>query len=74
MWLKYSSSLIWAACNTFKWGSSSPGPVSYTHLQDPLSVVLSFTGEEQEDERIDISINEMLERSEERRVGKECRL
>ena len=30
-------------------------------FQDPLSVVLSFTGEEQEDERIDISINEMLE-------------
>ncbi len=23
--LKYSSSLIWAACSTFKWGSSSPG-------------------------------------------------
>ena len=22
---KYSSSLIWVACNTFKWGSSSPG-------------------------------------------------
>ena len=30
-------------------------------LQDPLSVVLSLTGEEQEEERIDISINEMLE-------------
>ena len=30
-------------------------------FQDPLSVVLSFTGEEQEEERIDISINEMLE-------------
>ena len=29
-------------------------------LQDPLSVVLSLTGEEQ-DERVDISINEMLE-------------
>ena len=25
MWLKYSSSLIWAACSTFKCGSSSPG-------------------------------------------------
>ena len=25
IWLKYSSSLIWAACNTFKWESSSPG-------------------------------------------------
>ena len=30
-------------------------------LQYPLSVVLSLTGEEQEEERIDISINEMLE-------------
>ena len=30
-------------------------------LQDPLSVVLSLKGEEQEEERIDISINEMLE-------------
>ena len=30
-------------------------------LQDPLSVVLSLTGEEQEEERVDISINEMLE-------------
>ena len=30
-------------------------------FQDPLSVVLSFTGEEQEEERVDISINEMLE-------------
>lgn len=30
-------------------------------LQDPLSVVLSLTEEEQEEERIDISINEMLE-------------
>lgn len=30
-------------------------------LQDPLSVALSRTGEEQEEERIDISINEMLE-------------
>ena len=30
-------------------------------LQDPLSVVLSLTVEEQEEERIDISINEMLE-------------
>ena len=29
-------------------------------LQDPLSVALSRTGEEQEEERIDISINEML--------------
>ncbi len=27
----------------------------------PLSVVLSLTGEEQEEERVDISINEMLE-------------
>ena len=25
VWLKYSSSLIWAACSTFKCGSSSPG-------------------------------------------------
>ena len=30
-------------------------------LQDPLSVVLSLTGEEQEEERVDISIKEMLE-------------
>lgn len=30
-------------------------------LQDPLSVALSQTGEEQEEERVDISINEMLE-------------
>ncbi len=30
-------------------------------LQDPLSVALSRTGEEQEEERIDISINEVLE-------------
>ncbi len=30
-------------------------------LQDPLSVALSLTGEEQEEERVDISINEMLE-------------
>lgn len=30
-------------------------------LQDPLSVVLSLTAEEQEEERVDISINEMLE-------------
>ena len=30
-------------------------------LQDPSSVVLSLTGEEQEEERVDISINEMLE-------------
>ena len=30
-------------------------------LQDPLSVVLSLTGEEQEEERVDISISEMLE-------------
>ena len=30
-------------------------------LQDPLSVVLSQTREEQEEERVDISINEMLE-------------
>ncbi len=30
-------------------------------LQDPLSVVLSLTGEEQEEERVDISINKMLE-------------
>ena len=30
-------------------------------LQDPLSVVLSLTEEEQEEERVDISINEMLE-------------
>ena len=30
-------------------------------FQDPLSVVLSLTGEEQEEERVDISINEMLE-------------
>ena len=31
-------------------------------FQDPLSVVLSLTGEEQEEERVDISINEMLEK------------
>ena len=31
-------------------------------LQDPLSVVLSLTGEEQEKEWVDISINEMLEK------------
>ncbi len=30
-------------------------------LQDPLSVVLSLTGEEKDEERVDISINEMLE-------------
>ena len=30
-------------------------------FQEPLSVVLSLTGEEQEEERVDISINEMLE-------------
>ena len=30
-------------------------------LQDPLSVVLSLKGEEQEEERVDISISEMLE-------------
>ena len=30
-------------------------------FQDPLSVGLSLTGEEQEEERVDISINEMLE-------------
>ena len=30
-------------------------------FQDPLSVVLSLTGEEKEEERVDISINEMLE-------------
>ena len=30
-------------------------------FQDPLSVVLSLTGKEQEEERVDISINEMLE-------------
>ena len=30
-------------------------------LQDPLSVVLSLTEEEQEEERVDISINKMLE-------------
>ena len=30
-------------------------------LQDPLSVVLSLTEEEQEEERVDISTNEMLE-------------
>ena len=30
-------------------------------FQDPLSVVLSLTGEEQEEERVDISINKMLE-------------
>ena len=30
-------------------------------LQDPLSVVLSLTGEEQEEERVDNSISEMLE-------------
>ena len=30
-------------------------------LQDPFSVVLSQTREEQEEERIDISINKMLE-------------
>ena len=30
-------------------------------LQDPLSVALSKTGEEQEEERVNISINEMLE-------------
>ena len=30
-------------------------------FQDPLSVVLSLTGEEQEEERVDISISEMLE-------------
>lgn len=30
-------------------------------MQDPLSVMLSMTREEQEDERINISINEMLE-------------
>ena len=30
-------------------------------LQDPLSVVLSLTEEEQEEERVDISINEMFE-------------
>lgn len=30
-------------------------------MQDPLSVVLSLTGEEQEEERVDISINKMLE-------------
>ena len=30
-------------------------------FQDPLSVVLSLTREEQEEERVDISINEMLE-------------
>ena len=30
-------------------------------FQDPLSVVLSLTGDEQEEERVDISINEMLE-------------
>ena len=29
--------------------------------QDPLSVVLSLTEEEQEEERVDISINKMLE-------------
>ena len=30
-------------------------------MQDPLSVMLSMTKEEKEDERINISINEMLE-------------
>ena len=30
-------------------------------MQDPFSVVLSQTREEQEEERIDISINKMLE-------------
>ena len=30
-------------------------------LQDPLSVALSQTGEEQEEERVDLSINKMLE-------------
>ena len=30
-------------------------------FQDPLSVVLSLTGEDQEEERVDISINETLE-------------
>jgi len=30
-------------------------------FQDPLSVVLSLTGEEQEEERVDISVKEMLE-------------
>ncbi len=30
-------------------------------LQDPLSVSLSLTREEQEEERVDISMNEMLE-------------
>ena len=30
-------------------------------LQDPLSVALSQTGEDKEEERVDISINEMLE-------------
>ena len=30
-------------------------------MQDPLSVVLSLTVVEQEEERVDISINKMLE-------------
>ena len=30
-------------------------------LQDPLSVALSLTREEQEEERVKISVNEMLE-------------
>ena len=30
-------------------------------FQDPLSIVLSLTGEEQEEERVNISVNEMLE-------------
>ena len=30
-------------------------------MQDPLSVALSLTGEEREEERVKISVNEMLE-------------
>ena len=38
-----------------------PSETLLYQIQDPLSVVLSLTGEEEEEERVDISINEMLE-------------
>ena len=38
-----------------------PSETLLYQIQDSLSVVLSLTGEEEEEERVDISINEMLE-------------
>ena len=44
MWLKYSSSLIWAACSTFKCGSSSPGRyrsmISCHMVLDDLNLII----------------------------------